>query len=101
MPRRSATRSCSGTGRDCCDSSSRVEIMTELFGVSAPTSPASHLVHSGTGRHLFVPNGSRLYDIDEATWDLVRGLESAGDERELTGLLARLGVDAPPYVDDT
>jgi uncharacterized protein len=75
--------------------------MTELFGVSAPTSPDTHLVDSGIGRHLFVPNGSRLYDVDEATWDLVRALESAGDERELTGLLARLGVDAPPYVDDT
>ena len=75
--------------------------MTELFELSAPRTPHAHLVDSGVGRQLFVPNGSRLYDVDAPTWDRLDELQRAGDEGALADLLTRLGVDAPAYVDDT
>ncbi|HST80972.1 MAG TPA: SPASM domain-containing protein [Kineosporiaceae bacterium] len=74
--------------------------MTELFELAAPVTPHAHLVDSGVGRHLFVPNGSRFYDIDDATWELLQEqLHLDGDAAQET--LARLGLDAPDYVDDT
>ncbi|MGH3622606.1 MAG: radical SAM protein [Sciscionella sp.] len=74
--------------------------MIELFDVSAPRSPEAHLVDSGAGLHLLVPNGNRLYDVDEPTFDRLGQLISTGSEIELQGLLQRLGIDAPRYVDD-
>jgi uncharacterized protein len=75
--------------------------MTELFELSAPRTPHAHLVDSGVGRQLFLPNGSRLYDVDAPTWDRLDELQRAGDEGAVADLLTRLGVDAPAYVDDT
>lgn len=74
--------------------------MTELFELSAPRSAQVHLVDSGLGRHVLVPNGSRLYDVDAATFAQLDRLRRSGDEDQLRELLQRLGVDAPRYVDD-
>lgn len=74
--------------------------MTELFEVSAPLSAQAHLIDSGDGLHLLVPNGSRLYDIDAATYAQLDRMRHSGDESSLRELLQRLGVDAPHYVDD-
>jgi len=74
--------------------------MTELFELSAPLSAQAHLVDSGDGLHLLVPNGSRLYDIDAATYAQLDDMRRSGDEGQLRELLQRLGVDAPRYVED-
>jgi uncharacterized protein len=74
--------------------------MTELFQLSAPLSAQAHLVDSGDGLHLLVPNGSRLYDIDAATYAQLDRMRRSGDEGQLRELLQRLGVDAPRYVED-
>lgn len=74
--------------------------MTEFFDLSAPRSPQAHLVHAGERSSLFLPNGSRLYQVDNATAAQLEALLSGGTEAELSGLLERLGVDAPSYVDD-
>jgi len=75
--------------------------MTELVELSAPASADAHLVDSGVGRHLFVPNGSRLYDVDDPTWDELEALQRSGSDSGVRELLERLGVQAPAYVDDT
>jgi uncharacterized protein len=75
--------------------------MTELFELSAPRSAQAHLVDSGDELHLFVPNGSRLYDVDAATYAQLDSMRRSGDEDQLRELLQRLGLDAPRYVDDT
>lgn len=74
--------------------------MTELFELSAPRSPQVHLVEAGAGSYLFLPNGSRLYQVDPATSAQLEALLNGGTEGELSGLLQRLGVDAAPYIDD-
>ncbi len=48
-----------------------------------------------------MPNGSRLYDVEAEVYEQVDRARRAGDETALSDLLARLGVDAPAYVDDT
>ncbi|MGH3935767.1 MAG: SPASM domain-containing protein [Pseudonocardiaceae bacterium] len=71
-----------------------------LFELSAPRSAQAHLIDSGDGLHLLVPNGNRLYDIDAAIYAQLDDARRGGDEDALRELLQRLGVDAPRYVDD-
>lgn len=74
--------------------------MTELFELSAPRSAQAHLVDSGDGLHLLVPDGTRLYDVDAAVYAQLDRLRRSGDEDQLGELLQQLGLDAPRYVDD-
>jgi uncharacterized protein len=72
---------------------------TDLFAQSAPLSAEAHLVDSGDALHLLVPDGSRLYDVDAATFAALDRARRGGDD-EVRELLRGLGVEAPPYVDD-
>jgi len=65
---------------------------------AAPESPAVHLLESGEGTHLFLPDGSRLFDIDAATAAALRASIASGS---LTTLLDGLGFVGAPWVDDT
>lgn len=73
--------------------------MSELLEASAPLHPDVHLLDSGAGLHLLVPDGSRLYDVDAETFAQLDRLRR-GDGRELRQLLADLGLRSAPYVDD-
>ncbi len=73
---------------------------TDLLEQSAPLSADVHLVDSGERRHLLLPNGSRLYDVDAEVYERLDRLRRAGDSAALGALLEELGVDAPRYVDD-
>lgn len=64
---------------------------------SAPRTPQVHLFESGEGRHVFVADGSRLFDADP---DLFRRLESTLEEGDLDSLLADLGLGGQPFIDD-
>lgn len=75
--------------------------MTEPARSRAALGAGAHLVDSGAGLHLFVPDGSRLYDLDAPTFALLERLHRSGDQAGLEEVLGRLGVDAPVYVDDT
>lgn len=74
---------------------------SELFTQSAPLSADAHLVDSGERLHLLVPNGNRLYDVDEEIYERIDRLRRSGERAALTALLEELGVEAPRYVDDS
>jgi uncharacterized protein len=74
--------------------------VNELFERSAPLSPAAHLVDGGNRRHLLVPDGTRLYQVDDLTYAELEGLLHDRDETGLATMLERLGVQASAYVDD-
>lgn len=59
-----------------------------------------HLVDSGAGLHVLIPDRSRMYDIDSKTYALLDGARRAGDEKAILALLARLGIQAPAAIDD-
>jgi hypothetical protein len=63
--------------------------MTELAGRAAPRSADVHLVD---GRHVFLPDGSRLYDVDESTYALLDMLTRSGDAAGVHEEPSRLGV---------
>jgi uncharacterized protein len=71
------------------------------IAASRPRVPEAHLLETGIGKHLFVADGSRLFDIEP---DLFRQFASALDEGASTRvrkLLREAGLDAPPAIDDT
>ena len=61
------------------------------------SSAQAHLV----GNVLFVPNGSRVFEVDEEMSSSLDALLSSGDEDAIGQRLRELGVDAPPLIDDT
>ena len=64
---------------------------------AAPRSPSLHLAHGA----LFIPNGSRVFDVDEETYAELDALLDSGDEARIEQRLRDLGVDTPPLIDDT
>jgi uncharacterized protein len=72
----------------------------ELFERAAPLHPDVHLLAPDEGSLLLAPNGSRVYDIDAATFAALDAARRDDDAAALPALLERLGVDAPRFVDD-
>ena len=64
---------------------------------SAPRSAAVHLFETGLGNHVFVADGSRLFDADPI---LFSRLDTAETEGVINALLAEAGLDAAPAIDD-
>jgi len=67
---------------------------------SAPRTPQVHLLKSGSRHHLFVADGSRLFDTSEAVFEDLRKA-SLSNVAEVDAVLNRLGFSAPPLIDDT
>ena len=65
---------------------------------SAPRSPHVHLIRTATGGHVFVANGSRLFDADA---DLFKRFEAALTNGSVRELLDRAGVSGTPFIDDS
>jgi uncharacterized protein len=70
------------------------------MSASAPRVPQAHLIETALGKHLFVADGSRLFDSDAS---LFAGFESAmsdGRAEEIDELLKQVGLSGPPLIDD-
>jgi uncharacterized protein len=55
-------------------------------------------VHLFGERHVLIPNGNRIYELDAEAFASIAG---ASNDAEIDALLISLGIDAPPFVDDT
>lgn len=64
---------------------------------SAPRSPDVHLLETDAGEHVFLPDGSRLFD---AEGDLAERFAMAIERGRVNALLDALGVRGEPYIDD-
>lgn len=67
---------------------------------SRPRTPLVHLLDRSERPRLYVPNGSRIYDVSSGIAARVRTAIEANDEAELERMLVVLGIDSPPYIDD-
>jgi uncharacterized protein len=68
------------------------------IAASRPRSPQAHVLRGENGSHLFLPNGSRLFDVAD---DLVDEVEAAIESGTVAALLDRLRLAETHYVDDT
>jgi uncharacterized protein len=64
---------------------------------SAPQSPHAHLIDAAIGGHIFVCDGSRLYDVDA---ELFAELRTASIGEGIAGVLDRIGLGGSPQIDD-
>lgn len=67
------------------------------IAASRPRSPDAHLLLAEDGAHLFLPDGSRLYDVEP---DLAAEVEAALATGTVAPLLDRLQLSGKRYVDD-
>jgi uncharacterized protein len=70
------------------------------MSASAPRAPQAHLIESAIGQHLFVADGSRLFDADADTFGAFASAMAGERTDEVVALLARLGLAAAPLIDD-
>jgi uncharacterized protein len=67
---------------------------------SAPRTPQVHLIESATGGHLFVADGSRLFDADAEMFGRYDAAISSGGTDDINELLRRSGLGGEPLIDD-
>lgn len=67
---------------------------------SKPASPQLHLIKGAQNTQLFVPNGSRLYQIAPDTEAYISSLLELKDEKAIQYELVALGLDAPALIDN-
>jgi uncharacterized protein len=77
-----------------------LEIARDLMCASKPVSPAGHLLRTAAGSHVFLSNGSQLFDADAPLFDLFKQALAAEEPAKINSLLARLGLDGTPLIDD-
>lgn len=69
------------------------------IAASAPRVAQFHLLETERGRHLFVADGSRLFDADARLFDEFQRAMAAGDS-EIAALLERVRLASPRMIDD-
>jgi uncharacterized protein len=65
---------------------------------AAPLAAEGHLLETELGRHLFLADGSRLFDVDATVAERIAAAIGSG---ALAPSLAALGFDGAPLIDDT
>jgi uncharacterized protein len=68
---------------------------------SAPRTPQAHLIQSASGNHLFVADGSRLFDADADMFAIYDAAMTRGSAGEVDALLRQAGLGGKPLIDDT
>jgi uncharacterized protein len=67
---------------------------------SAPRTPQLHLIETAAGGHLFVADGSRLFDADAEMFASYDAAVARGEAAEIDELLRRVGLSGQPLIDD-
>ncbi len=70
------------------------------MSASAPRLPQLHLLETEDGRHLFLANGSQLYDADPVLFAGLGAAMEAGNSDEVDSLLEQAYLAAAPLIDD-
>ena len=68
--------------------------------ISSPRTPQIHLIESALGGHLFVADGSRLFDADAGLFAAYSSAMADGTEA-IDELLRQAGLVERPFIDDT
>ena len=69
--------------------------------MSAPRTPRVHLLESSLGGHLFIADGSRLFDADADLFAAYGAAIADGGTEAIDELLGQAGLLGRPFVDDS
>jgi uncharacterized protein len=70
------------------------------MSVSSPRTPHTHLIESSLGGHLFVADGSRLFEADASLFAAYNAATEGGTEA-VEELLRQAGLVGRPFIDDS
>src|SRR5260370_7348403 len=65
---------------------------------SIPRAPEAHLFDTALGQHIFVADGSRLFDADSSLFEEFESAMASNNAREIAALLKKAGLHGPPLV---
>jgi uncharacterized protein len=74
---------------------------TRCMSAGAPRVAQVQLFETSSGQHLFVADGSRLFDADASLFGEFESAMAAGGDAEISALLQQAGLHGPPRIDDT
>jgi uncharacterized protein len=69
--------------------------------ISAPRTPQIHLIESSPAGHLFVADGSRLFEADAGLFAIYGAAIEQGGTEAIDELLRQAGLVGRPFIDDT
>jgi uncharacterized protein len=78
-----------------------VEAARHYMRASSPRTPQVHLIESRAGGHLFVVDGSRLFDAEPGLFASYRAAAGQDGGETIDELLQQAGLAGRPFVDDT
>jgi uncharacterized protein len=78
-----------------------VEAARHYMRASSPRTPQVHLIESRAGGHLFVVDGSRLFDAEPGLFASYQAAAGQDGGEAIDELLHRAGLAGRPFVDDT
>ncbi|WP_299436682.1 radical SAM protein [uncultured Aquimarina sp.] len=83
------------------DKQTLAQAMAQIIAAdSKPISPNAHFIRGAKSSQLFIPNGSRLFSINQTIEDSIQSLLELNDEQAITYRLAAMGISPTPYIDD-
>ena len=92
----SMTRPVNISGHDERNEHLRIDARRHM-AASAPRSPHAHLIETALGGHVFIADGSQLFDADT---ELFAELQTAQAGGNVVTILDCLGLSGPPRIDD-
>ena len=72
----------------------------DIMQAASPALPALHLLPSATGGHVFLADGSRLFEVEAPLFAELETARLSQDRAAVDALMQRLGLDGAPFVDD-
>jgi uncharacterized protein len=78
-----------------------VTVARHYMNISAPRTPRIHLIESSLGGHLFLADGSRLFDADADLFAAYGAAIEQGGNETIDDLLRQAGLVGRPFIDDT
>lgn len=75
-------------------------IARHYMEAARPRLPAAHLLDTPSGRHLFVADGSRLFDIGADLYVDYDAALNGGEAEQIASLLREAGLGGAPLIDD-
>src|SRR5258708_30376670 len=70
------------------------------MNISSPRTPRIHLIESSLGGHLFVADGSRLFDADADLFAAYDAAIEEGGTEAIDELLRQAGLVGRPFIED-
>ena len=77
-----------------------LETARSLMQASSPSIPQVHLLPSEDGGHVFLADGSQLFEVGQALFSEFERASLSQDRAASDALMQRLGLDGAPFIDD-